>query len=751
MRVVGDARRASRCSPRPGHASHHVCYFDGDGRSTRATRPASGSSRVALGPAADAAAGRRRGGLVPDDRGDRAPRARAAGADPLRRRRTTSPGTSAELRERLDTWAQRVESGASEEEFVRRGEASTCRRRRRTGYEPRDAVLAVVRRASGGTGRRVRRSGIAPLREREFRLLFPGRTVSLVGSAIAPVALAFAVLDLTGSKTDLGLVLAAREIPLIVFLLAGGIWADRLPRNLVMVGANLAQRARRRAPPPRCCITGLGRDLAPRRARGGERRRDRVLLPGLAGDDPADRAGADPAAGERAALARDERGDDRRRARSAGFLVAAFGPGWAIAIDACTFLAGAAFVAAMRLPAVAPGESRELPRDLATGWREFRRRLAVGDRAPVLVPAHGLRRRLHRARPGRRGRGAGRAEGVGRDPAGQAAGCSSAACSASAPAAAHAAGRDARDPAAAAPLVALGFPLRCPVLVAAAFVAGVGSEVFGVLWHTTMQQEIPADKLSRVYSYDALGSIALVPVGYALAGPIAARSACRQRSGAPPRSAWPSRWPCSSSTTSARSSARPCAALRPARDEPARGRRSARHQREPDDDQRRRAPPRRRRCPSRRRAPARATPRRRRRRATIDQARYGPSLAPIRIPSSAKTAPFSGCIRANRNQTACVRSTTSSSLVNAYGSTPSSASSTSREHGARRRPRARSSARSPRRRVGVAGAEAAADDHLAGDRDRVEHEREEDPELERDLVRGDRGVAEAGDDRAGER
>ena len=87
--------------------------------------------------------------------------------------------------------------------------------------------------------RRVRRSGIAPLREREFRLLFTGRTISLIGGAIA-VALAFAVLDLTGSKTDLGLILAAREIPLIVFLLAGGIWADRLPRNLVMVGANLA-------------------------------------------------------------------------------------------------------------------------------------------------------------------------------------------------------------------------------------------------------------------------------------------------------------------------------------------------------------------------------------------------------------------------------------------------------------------------------------------------------------------------------
>ncbi len=49
----------------------------------------------------------------------------------------------------------------------------------------------------------------------------------------------------------------------------------------------------------------------------------------------------------------------------------------------------------------------------------------------------------------------------------------------------------------------------------------MGGELFGLLWHTTVQQEIPPDKLSRVYSYDALGSLALVPVGYAIAGPIA--------------------------------------------------------------------------------------------------------------------------------------------------------------------------------------------------------------------------------------
>jgi MFS family permease len=75
--------------------------------------------------------------------------------------------------------------------------------------------------------------------------------------------------------------------------------------------------------------------------------------------------------------------------------------------------------------------------------------------------------------------------------------------------------------AAPAPLIALGFPLSLPAIAAVAFLAGIGHEVFGLLWHTTMQQEIPPDKLSRVYSYDALGSIGLIPLGYAIAGPVA--------------------------------------------------------------------------------------------------------------------------------------------------------------------------------------------------------------------------------------
>ena len=83
------------------------------------------------------------------------------------------------------------------------------------------------------------REALELLGEREFRLLFLGRTVSLFGSAFAPIALAFAVLDLTGSASDLGLVVAAGFVPQVLFLLVGGIWADRLPRHHVMVASDL--------------------------------------------------------------------------------------------------------------------------------------------------------------------------------------------------------------------------------------------------------------------------------------------------------------------------------------------------------------------------------------------------------------------------------------------------------------------------------------------------------------------------------
>ena len=76
------------------------------------------------------------------------------------------------------------------------------------------------------------------LREREFALFFWGQTVSVLGDGIFPIALAFAVLDLGGSPTALGLVLTAGILPQTVFVLFGGVWADRLPRRTILLAAD---------------------------------------------------------------------------------------------------------------------------------------------------------------------------------------------------------------------------------------------------------------------------------------------------------------------------------------------------------------------------------------------------------------------------------------------------------------------------------------------------------------------------------
>lgn len=72
------------------------------------------------------------------------------------------------------------------------------------------------------------------------------------------------------------------------------------------------------------------------------------------------------------------------------------------------------------------------------------------------------------------------------------------------------------------PLLALAKPAPLAVVIGAAFLAGFFIEIFGVQWDTTMQQEIPLERLSRVSAYDALGSLALTPIALAALGPIAA-------------------------------------------------------------------------------------------------------------------------------------------------------------------------------------------------------------------------------------
>ena len=83
--------------------------------------------------------------------------------------------------------------------------------------------------------------GLGVLREREFALFFWGQAVSVLGDGIFPIALAFAVLELGGSPTDLGIVLTAGILPQALFVLIGGVWADRLPRRTIMLVSDAAR------------------------------------------------------------------------------------------------------------------------------------------------------------------------------------------------------------------------------------------------------------------------------------------------------------------------------------------------------------------------------------------------------------------------------------------------------------------------------------------------------------------------------
>jgi MFS family permease len=366
-------------------------------------------------------------------------------------------------------------------------------------------------------------SRLGPLREREFRLLFAGRTISMAGSAMAPVALAFAVLNtLHGSTTDLGLVLTARQLPTVAFLLFGGVWADRLPRHRVMVASNLLSGAGQAATAT-LLLSGHAQlwQLAVLAAVNGSS--SAFFFPASSGIVP--QTVSMPMIGQaNATLRLALNATNIGGAAIGGIVVAASSPGWAIAFDAATYLLAAVTIGAMRLPRNLRIQGSTVLLELREGWRDFWSRTwlwaivlqfgivnavengAVQIFGPTIAKKHlggpaawgavltatslglvlsGLL--MLRWRPRRLLLGATLAVFP-----------------------------------VVLPLLALAKPAPLVVVIAAAFIAGFCIEIFGVQWDTAMQQEIPLEKLSRLSAYDALGSLVLTPVALAALGPIGA-------------------------------------------------------------------------------------------------------------------------------------------------------------------------------------------------------------------------------------
>jgi predicted MFS family arabinose efflux permease len=335
------------------------------------------------------------------------------------------------------------------------------------------------------------------------------------------VALAFAVLDLTGSKADLGLVLAARVLPMVVFILVGGIWADRLPRSRVMVFSNLVS-AVTQALVAALLFSGTAEvwQLAVLAALNGTA--GAFFFPASSGIVP--QTVPEPLLQQaNASLRLGLNASSIVGGALGGLVVGLTSPATGIAVDAASFLVSAFLVSLIRLSPGLKAEASNFLADLALGWREFSSRTWLW----VIVIQFGFVNAIEVGTEGVLG------PAVAKEHLHGAIGWGLVL-------AADAIGLIGGGllllrvrPRRLLLTATLGFLLTVPFLfglaiplplagvAALALFAGFGAETFGVLWDTTMQQEIPHDRLSRVYSYDALGSFALIPLGLAVAGPIA--------------------------------------------------------------------------------------------------------------------------------------------------------------------------------------------------------------------------------------
>ncbi|MEU3470468.1 MFS transporter [Streptomyces sp. NPDC006687] len=355
---------------------------------------------------------------------------------------------------------------------------------------------------------------------RNYTLLTGAAVVTNLGSHGALIASAFAVLEAGGSSGDVGLVAAARTLPLVLFLLVGGALADRLPRHHVMVAANALN-----------CLSQAA--FAVLVLAGDPQLWQMMLLTALCGTGT---AFFNPAA--EGMLLSSVSGEHSHRAFAlfrmamngagiggaalGGALIAAIGPGWVLAVDAAAFaVAGAlrAFLDVGRVAERAPGGG--LLADLREGWVEFRSRpwlWSIVLQFSVVVAVIGAAEAVYGPLVARDRLG-------GPAPWGLALAFFGVGTIAGAvlmmlwkPRRLLLVGTLCVFPLA-LPSAGLAVPLPVWGLCAVMFVSGVAVEVFGVNWMTTMHQEIPEDKFSRVSAYDWFGSVSMLPLATALAGP----------------------------------------------------------------------------------------------------------------------------------------------------------------------------------------------------------------------------------------
>jgi MFS family permease len=363
------------------------------------------------------------------------------------------------------------------------------------------------------------------LRHRDFRLLYSGQAVSVLGDALFPVALAFAVLDgLGGSPAQLGLVLAAQVLPLTAFVLVAGVWADRVSRRRLMIVSD-AGRCVVQATVAALLLTGSAQlwqlivlvalygsfEALFRPAAGG-------LIPALVPAPELQQANA--------LIGLAMNAGHVFGPAVAGVLIVALSPGAAVAVDAATFVVSAGFLAALREPPRAPHPDAHGPgfvAELRGGIAEVRSRRWMLAFMPAFSAYHWIALpcvlALGAVLADRELDGAGSwAAIVAAFGAGTIAGSViglrwrprrplQTACIAFIVASCQPA------------IIALGGSTAA--IAALEALTGVAVAIGFAQWETTLGRLIPGRALSRVTSLDWFTTVGLMPLGYALAGPVA--------------------------------------------------------------------------------------------------------------------------------------------------------------------------------------------------------------------------------------
>lgn len=367
------------------------------------------------------------------------------------------------------------------------------------------------------------KDALGALQERPFRYQFLASATSLLGDNLVPVALAFAVLDITGSASDLGLVLGARTGALVVFMLIGGVWADRVPRQRLMMISDLG-RAATQGTLGLLMITGtavLWHFLVLEVLNGAA---SAFFQPAATGLTPKT---VSPSRLQQAnaLLSFSHSSAAIVGPAVAGVIVATLGSGWALTIDAATFLVSALFLLKIKLsPSAQRLERKRFLADLAGGWNEVRSRAWVWIsilnfmlfQLLALPTVFILGPFIAERSLGGAGAWAAivTAGGVG-----------------SLIGDIFALNVAPQRPLrwsfllgllAVPMLLTLGLQASLWILIAASVSWGLCMSFANTLWFTVLQERIPDTALSRVSSFDWMGSTVLRPLGFAIVGPIAA-------------------------------------------------------------------------------------------------------------------------------------------------------------------------------------------------------------------------------------